>query len=128
VAISARQKMPEEILYDLGRSMGVSISYNADLLKLKPITLVADSIPLGRVIDSLFLPNNLKLRLIGNRQLVIYPAAEIPAPPDTCYVTLSGRLIDGFTEQELARVTIKELQTGLMSISNGDGLFILKLP
>lgn len=128
VAINARQKMPEEILYDLGRSMGVSISYNADLLKLKPITLVADSIPLGRVIDSLFLPNNLKLRLIGNRQLVIYPVAEIPTPPDTCYITLSGRLIDGFTEQELARVTIKELQTGLMSISNGDGLFILKIP
>lgn len=128
VAVNARHESPTQILSHLGESLGVSLSYNANLLKSEPITLVADTIALSRVVDSLFIPNGLKLRLIGNRQLVIYSAAEPPEVRDTCYLTLSGQLIDGFTEQEIGRATIIELQTGRMTVSNGEGQFLLKIP
>src|SRR5690606_35443096 len=61
-------------------------------------------------------------------QLVVYESAEEPLNLDTCYRTVSAVLVDGFTEQALARVSVKELQTNQLTVTNRDGKFLIKVP
>ncbi len=127
LSIEVQNQPANEILLDIGTRYGFSISYNTDFIKKVPLTIKSDTITLKEVIDSLFLKDDLKLRLIGN-QLVVYEPNHKTPNIDHCQNIISGIIIDNFTQQPIVRASIKELTTGQLTVTNRDGKFLLKIP
>ncbi len=119
--------MANVLLQEIGNQIGYSISYDADLLRNRLISLPQDSVTVGKALSVIFELQNPRTSLIGKQLVVLKPIPSFAAP-DSCLKTVSGHLMDHFTGLPIAGATVIDTRHHRMTVTNKDGAFILNLP
>lgn len=127
ISVDVNQGMANQILTEVGDKIGYSITYNADFLNNRIVQISSDSASVYEILTIIFESKKLQISIIGN-QLVVHEKIGFTFLEDSCHRVFTGRLYDVLTGKPVPRATINELRSGQMTVSNGDGKFVINMP
>jgi hypothetical protein len=123
VSIQLKDRSIESVLKELTALYGFNFSYGNDLLPLQEkVSLQAENLPLGELLDLLFKNRGVGYSQIGS-QILLQPALNSRLNAKR---TISGYVTDAISGEALPGATIKE--STVATISNTYGFYSLSLP
>ncbi len=115
-----------EALYTLSEKAGITISFSNSILPAgKFITVNLKKTPLRQILKIVLKDTNLSFVTAGEMRILI---VEMPAPPPTVRLTLSGYLLDADSGEPLIGAAIQDSLSGKGTFSNAYGFYSLTLP
>ena len=126
VSIKVKNEPLPEVLYSLSDKSGIIISFsNAILPPGKFVTADFKKKPLRDILKKVLADTNLSFVTAGSRRILI---VEMPAPPPSVRITLSGYLLDAESGEPLIGAAIQDSLSGKGTFSNAYGFYSLTLP
>lgn len=126
VTLSERDAPLSKIFRQIGSQTGYSFVYTKeDIRRAAPVTIKAQDMPLGEVLELCF--RNQPLTFSLNKDIIIVKPrpAPLPAEPEKM---VAGTVTDSATGQPLPGVTVRVEGTSLGTVTDEAGRFSLRVP
>lgn len=136
LSIQANNQPLYEVLIGIGNNLDINFSYNADLIDdTRLIRERYTNKKLVDILDNILQDTSLMYTVVGS-QIVIHSKEENPSirhklqkgNDSTGYVIIRGRVVDKKTLEALAYANVAVVDREIGTVTNEEGVFILKIP
>ncbi len=129
ITISADSIPISRALKEVARQLKTGVSYDADLLKDRPVSLHLTNVPYAEALKKILAGTGLEGFITKEGALSLRRSGSSPAKPGRSGpVTLTGHVEELASNTPLASVTITVRGTRIVALTDGDGAFTIGVP